>query len=707
MSLEPDRDQIEIFVEAIFRRAASQGFVAVRSFFEDDDSKPARLSSADLRDGLRFLIDVAEDDARRAAQHPRPIVFCPPLAVFSNKDRARESDIAQGLALSVELDAHPLQARATLENILGPATVVIKSGGRWTNGAGDEDKLHIHWRLSRPAGGADLEKLKRARDLAARLVGGDPSNKPVCHPIRWPGSWHRKADPRLCQIDVLDADREIDLDTALSALTAAAPEAVKAPSGNGADHGDSGEWPELVAGIVTGESYHNPLVSLSSRLVGSGMHDGTTVKLLRALMMATGAEHDTRWQARYDKIPSIVASAREKFEPQSDGSGKPKPKSSGQDGDEEAVARELGDIAQRLVSATALAYDPEPTRDWLVDEIILADNLTLVSGAGGCGKTTLMLQLAVAMQIGGYWLNTPVKQGLALFVSSEDERKDLNMSLRAIVKPEGKSLAHCPDLHILSLADRDSCMAAAPSKLATLAATPLWLALEATVERLKPRALFLDALADLFGGEENFRRHARSFIVLLKRLAFVHKLAVVLIAHPSLSGINTGTGLSGSTDWHNGPRGRLYLSVPADNDTTIIDRSRRDLTVKKAQHSDAEGTVFHLRLTDKVFVCEGREGGSTPYDRAATAAKAETVFLTLLLAFEDQGRSVSPNPGVSYAPAVFAKEPSVNVAKEALARAMSNLLRDKRIHIAGVGPKSHQRKKLAAGPPPASGEDQQ
>ena len=277
MNLEPDRDQLEIFVEAIFRHAADQGFVAVRSFFDYDDSKPARLSSADLRGGLRFLVEVAEDDARRAAQHPLPIVFCPPLAVFSNKDRARESDIAQGLALSVELDAHPLQARATLENILGPATVVIKSGGRWTNGAGDEDKLHIHWRLRRPAGGAELEKLKRARDLAARLVGGDPSNKPVCHPIRWPGSWHRKAEPRLCKIEELDADREIELDAALKALLEAAPAAAKAPLGNGADHGDSDEWPELVAGIVTGESYHNPLVSLSARLVGSGMHDGTTV----------------------------------------------------------------------------------------------------------------------------------------------------------------------------------------------------------------------------------------------------------------------------------------------------------------------------------------------------------------------------------------------------------------------------------------------
>ena len=233
-----------------------------------------------------------------------------------------------------------------------------------------------------------------------------------------------------------------------------------------------------------------------------------------------------------------------------------------------------------------------------VDEIILADNLTLVSGAGGCGKTTLMLQLAVAMQIGGYWLNTPVKQGLSLFVSSEDERKDLNMSLRASSRRRARASPTAQTFTSCRWPTGTSVWPPRQASLRTLAATPLWLALEAvTIERLKPRALFLDALADLFGGEENFRRHARSFIVLLKRLAFIHKLAVVLIAHPSLSGINTGTGLSGSTDWHNGPRGRLIFPFLPYSDTTIIDRSRRDLTVKKAQHSDKEGTVFHLRLT--------------------------------------------------------------------------------------------------------------
>ena len=171
--LEPDRDQLEIFVDALFRRAGDQGFVAVRSFYEGAD-KPFRLSTAKLSGGLRFLIEVAEDDARRAAQNPAPVVFCPPLAVFGNKDHAREQDLLEGLALSVELDEHPRQACATLESLLGPATIVVRSGGRWINGGQPEDKLHVHWRLKVPATGKALTALKQARDLATRLVGRRP-----------------------------------------------------------------------------------------------------------------------------------------------------------------------------------------------------------------------------------------------------------------------------------------------------------------------------------------------------------------------------------------------------------------------------------------------------------------------------------------------------------------------------------------------------
>ena len=192
----------------------------MRAFYEDNSKKAFRINPTALSGGLRFLVDVAEDDARRAANDPRPVVFCPPIATFVGKGRAREVDILEGLALSVECDHHPQGARETLERILGPATVVVRSGGWWTDPATGQqhDKLHLHWRLAAPATGEALAKLKEARDLATRVVGGDPSNKPVCHPIRWPGSWHRKSAPRLCEIDTAAPDREVKLDAAYATL---------------------------------------------------------------------------------------------------------------------------------------------------------------------------------------------------------------------------------------------------------------------------------------------------------------------------------------------------------------------------------------------------------------------------------------------------------------------------------------------------------
>ena len=367
---------------------------------------------------------------------------------------------------------------------------------------------------------------------------------------------------------------------------------------------------------------------------------------------------------------------------------------------DEDIDREERDLSLRIVEAPALAYDPEPQRQWIVEDVIPDETLTLLSGDGGTGKTTLALQLAVAMRTDGDWLGMKVTQQPVLFVTSEDDRKDVNLNLRAILRAESKSLAHCPDLHILPLADRDACLAAASTKLAAIAATPLWHALVKLVERLKPRFVIFDALADLFGGDENSRRHVRGFIVLLKQLARRQKLAVVLIAHPSLTGMNTGSGLSGSTDWHNGPRARLYFQRPKDKYDKTLDDDLRTLTVMKVQYA-REGTVFRLRRKAGFFVYEGKDGGSS-FDRVAAAAKAETVFFTLLQAFEDQGRSVSPNPSNNYAPMIFEREAEADgVSKAALARAMSKLLKADRIHIETFGPPSKKRSKLTPGPDPA------
>ena len=66
--LEPDRDQIERFVTCIFRHAGTEGWVSIRAF--SDNRKPFRIQAVPLASGLDYLIDVAEDIARRAANEP-------------------------------------------------------------------------------------------------------------------------------------------------------------------------------------------------------------------------------------------------------------------------------------------------------------------------------------------------------------------------------------------------------------------------------------------------------------------------------------------------------------------------------------------------------------------------------------------------------------------------------------------------------------
>jgi RecA-family ATPase len=52
----------------------------------------------------------------------------------------------------------------------------------------------------------------------------------------------------------------------------------------------------------------------------------------------------------------------------------------------------------------------------------------------------------------------------------------------------------------------------------------------------------------------------RQFVGFLRRLAIRHSVTIMLIAHPSIYGMNSGEGTSGNTGWRNSVRGMLYLA---------------------------------------------------------------------------------------------------------------------------------------------------
>lgn len=327
--LPPDRAQLAAFLDALFRYADDGTFVSWRAFRDDvKNAPPVLIESTAVGGDRERLVDDAERYAAAAAAFSQPAVFCPPVVTLNSATRAREADLANGLALSVECDAQPARARAVLERLLGPATVVVSSGGMWLDpeSGTPHPKLHLHWRLSEPTADAESHaRLKRARILATALVGGDATNTPAVHPIRWPGSWHRKGTPRMASIASLHAEAETHLSDAVERLE----EAVRA---SGARVGDGAGAPptngslpagpttgDLVRQILTGEAMHAPLAALAWRYLWQGMAPAQVVLTLRGIMDAvpeslrSAPDQPQRWQGHYDDIPRAVRTAAEKI----------------------------------------------------------------------------------------------------------------------------------------------------------------------------------------------------------------------------------------------------------------------------------------------------------------------------------------------------------------------------------------------------------
>jgi hypothetical protein len=240
--LTADRDQIAKHVAALFMHADNGSYVSVRAF--EDKKNGSSWGYRDhwraiaIGDSLAPVIDGAAAFAEAAAQAAEPVVFCPPLCTFNNRFTATEADVHNGLVLTVEIDHNAPTGKAKLEAIIGPVTEDMASGGTSVDPATGtiQHRKHLHWRLAGPTRTpAEHAALKECRDRAARIIGSDTSAVPLVHPLRWPGSWHKKAAPRLARIVEYNPDNEITLSTALAQLRAASeePEPTSSPPGQG------------------------------------------------------------------------------------------------------------------------------------------------------------------------------------------------------------------------------------------------------------------------------------------------------------------------------------------------------------------------------------------------------------------------------------------------------------------------------------------
>ncbi len=326
-----------------------------------------------------------------------------------------------------------------------------------------------------------------------------------------------------------------------------------------------------------------------------------------------------------------------------------------------------------------------PERQWFVDGWIPHRTVTNLSGAGGSGKTEIILQLIAASSLGMQWFGHDVANGPCLYFGAEDEADELHRRLGTIVDRAGRKLSDLEGVRLIPLAGSDAVLAE-PDRRGNLTATAIFGKLEAQVRALQPRLVVIDPSADVFGGDEINRAQVRKFVSMLRGLAMDHDCAVLLLSHPSVAGLTTGTGTSGSTAWNNSVRSRLYLEV-VDKDPDA-----RVLKVVKANYGRV-GESIAMRWDDGVYALDS---GPDPVVENVISSKADALFLELLALFGEQGQNLGVQPGTSYAPAKMAKHPKgKGFSKDQFAKAMQRLLDAKRVTVVTEGPPSRQRSRLA------------
>lgn len=249
-------------------------------------------------------------------------------------------------------------------------------------------------------------------------------------------------------------------------------------------------------------------------------------------------------------------------------------------------------------------------------------------------------------------------------------------------------------LHLMSFVGKDAVLATV-TRSGKVEPTKLYQQLLEAAGDIKPKSITIASCANVFIGDENVRPQVQQFVGLLTRMAIIANGSIVLISHPSLAGINSDTGLSGSTQWHNAVRARFYIKGIKPESGEQPDDDLREIVFKKNQYGPKAESVA-LRYRDGMFL---PLPSTSTLDKIAHDAKADELFLTLLQRLNDQNRGPFSHKKQSnnYAPKVFADTPeakAAGISKAALADAMERLLNGKKIAVERYGPPSKDWAKL-------------
>lgn len=333
-----------------------------------------------------------------------------------------------------------------------------------------------------------------------------------------------------------------------------------------------------------------------------------------------------------------------------------------------------------------------PALDWMVENCVLRGTVCMLSGDGGLGKSLLMQQLLTCAALGQDWLGMKVAQCRGLGFFCEDDKDELWRRQQSINTLYGTEMGDLEDVWMMSRVGAENVLMEFDRRDDTPKPTPIFAQLRQKVLDVGAQLIVLDTLADVFAGNEIIRNQVRRFVSALRKLALETNGAVILTAHPSLAGLNSGSGISGSTAWNNSVRSRLYLTKPKPkNGEEDDDGDIRLLKTMKSNQSKSGGQI-EIRWEHGAFVRVDAPVDAGPLD------KVDQIDLKVsVLKAVDQlcrnGTRMSPDKFArTYVVKALMQHPMTRrFTRGQIEGVKDTLLADKRLAIVEIGPPSKRQ----------------
>jgi RecA-family ATPase len=340
----------------------------------------------------------------------------------------------------------------------------------------------------------------------------------------------------------------------------------------------------------------------------------------------------------------------------------------------------------------SLVGEPPPRLWWIQDW--LGPSPTLLSGAGGAGKTRLLQMIATSLATGKRYFADQVQPLNVLVWSCEENKDEVWRQQYAINAHFGHDMRELDRLHVVPRHGHDNTLLSLTFGAPTM--TPLLAQLREQVNDLAADVLVLDNLAQVFGGNENDRHQATYFVNAISGLVRERPFAPVFLGHVARA---QGSEYSGSAAWENAVRMRWYLGATlpgaaADPEADEqVDPEVVYLCRRKANYA-AKDTI-KMRFQNGLLIPESVPDGMQ-FTEMFRAENAEQVLIGAFLKLKDMGiRATDGKTSSDYLPLqIMSKQLNQSHSKIEMVMAMNRLMAKGRLKRGEIGKHSNRMPKF-------------